>query len=264
MLATMTPPSGAKPFDDWADIYDRVYADLDHDIPFYVQQAIASGGPVLELGCGTGRVALAVAEAGIDVVGVDISPRMVEVAQAKAAQRGLAERARFEVGDMRSLRRGDGFALVTIPFRGLLLLTSADDQRAALATAAAHLGPGGVLAFDVFNPDPEMLADTGDERFVDSIVPQPSGGSVIVYATNAWDHAAQLSTPHLWIEERDAEGVVLATHEREFAMRYLWPGETTAMLADAGFGVDACYGGFDGEPVEDDCDDLVWVARLSE
>jgi SAM-dependent methyltransferase len=257
----MRPPSGARPFDDWADIYDKVYADLDHDLPFYVRQAVASGRPVLELGCGTGRVALAMAEAGVDVVGVDISPRMVEVAQAKAAECGLAERARFQVGDMRSVRLGERFALVTIPFRGLLLLTSAGDQRAALATAAAHLTPGGALVFDVFNPDPELLADTGDEHFVDSVVPQPGGGSVIVYATNRWDHTAQLSTPHLWIEERDAEGMVLATHERDFSMRYVWPGEMTAMLYGAGFEVEALYGGFDGEPVAEGCDDLAWVAR---
>ena len=254
--------SGAEhPFDDWADIYDKVYADLAHDIPFYVHHALASGGPLLELGCGTGRVSLAMAEAGVDVVGIDISPRMLSHARAKAFERGLSPRVAFQAGDMRTLRLGRTFGLVVMPFRSLQLVTTSEEQRAVLATAAAHLAPGGTLALDVFNPDPEMLADTGDERFVDSIVAQPDGGSLIVYATNRWDHAAQLSHPHLWVEEHDAAGATLAIHEREFVMRYVRVGEMTDMLADAGFEVKAIYGGFDGEPFQSDCDDLAFVAR---
>lgn len=258
----MRPPKAAHPFDDWADIYDRVYADLDHDIPFYVQHALASGGPVLELGCGTGRVALAIAEIGIDVSGVDISPRMISQARIKTAAHKLAGRARFKQGDMQSVRLGTKFALVTIPFRGLLLLTSAEAQRAALLTAAAHLDPGGILVFDVFNPTAELLADSEGQRFIDSVVPQPDGGSVIVYATNRWDHAAQLSTPHVWMEERDAHGRVQAAHEREFTMRYVNVEEMSAMLTSVGFEVEAVYAGFDGEPIDSGCDDLVWVAKL--
>ena len=72
------------PFDDCADFYDAVYTVLDHDIDFYVEQAVSSGGSVLEIGCGTGRISLSIAAKGIDVVGIDISPRMIEVARAKA------------------------------------------------------------------------------------------------------------------------------------------------------------------------------------
>ena len=88
------------PYDDWADIYDAVYADLTHDIDFYVEQARACGGPVLELGCGTGRVSLAIAAEGIDVTGIDISPRMIAAAQAKAERRGLSAHCIFQSGDM--------------------------------------------------------------------------------------------------------------------------------------------------------------------
>jgi len=260
-VASVRPPGAGYPFDDWAEIYDRVYADLTHDVPFYVQLALANAGPVLELGCGTGRVSLAMAEAGVNVLGIDISPLMAARANAKAAARGLGWRAAFQADDMRTLRLERTFGLVVMPFRSLQLVTTPSDQRAVLATAAAHLATGGTLAFDVFNPDPDLLADTGDEPFVDSIVVQPDGSVVIVHATNRWDHAEQLSHPHLWIEEHTREGVTLAVHEREFAMRYVHVGEMRDMLADAGFEVEAVYGGFDGEPVEDDCDDLAFVAR---
>ena len=145
-------------YDDWADIYDRVYADLNHDVPFYVQQALASGGPVLELGSGTGRVALALAAAGIEVHGVDVSPRMVQRAQEKAEAAGLADACRFQQGDMRTVRLDKRFPLVIMPFRSFQNMLSVDDQRAALATVKAHLEAGGCLAFDVFAPDPRMLA----------------------------------------------------------------------------------------------------------
>ena len=122
------------PYDDWADIYDAVYADLTHDIDFYVEQARACGGPVLELGCGTGRVSLAIAAAGIDVTGIDISPRMIAAAQAKAERRGLSERCIFQSGDMADPQIADRFPLVIMPFRSFQSMLTVEEQRMALAT----------------------------------------------------------------------------------------------------------------------------------
>ena len=117
------------PFDDWADIYDAVHADLTHDIDFYVELARESGGPVLELGCGTGRISLAIAREGVAVTGIDISPRMIEVAQEKAAKRGLAERCVFQSGDMATLQLAERFPLVIMPFRSFQSMLTAEEQR---------------------------------------------------------------------------------------------------------------------------------------
>ena len=146
-----------QPYDDWADIYDRVYAYLDYDLPFYVQQATASGGPVLEMGCGTGRVSLAIAEAGIQTVGVDISPRMVEEADRKAMDAGLSTKATFQAGDMLDTRAAGPFSLVLFPFRSFQSMLTVEDQKQALANASSHLAQGGMLALDVFAPDIEQL-----------------------------------------------------------------------------------------------------------
>ncbi|HJO81545.1 MAG TPA: class I SAM-dependent methyltransferase, partial [SAR202 cluster bacterium] len=90
------------PYDPWADVYDAVYSYVRDDIPFYVEEALATGGPVLELGCGTGRVAIPITQAGVEVVGVDYSEAMLAVANRKARQIGVDPAAMNLVhGDMR-------------------------------------------------------------------------------------------------------------------------------------------------------------------
>ena len=88
------PARRTHPYDDWVDLYDQVYSYLAHDISFYIQQSMASGGPVLELGCGTGRVAIPIAEAGIEIVGIDSSQAMLDVARRSAASERLERRVR--------------------------------------------------------------------------------------------------------------------------------------------------------------------------
>ena len=123
--------------DTWADIYDSVHT-LTEDIPFWIEEAQASGGPVLDLGCGTGRVAIPIAQAGVQVVGLDSSAEMLKLARAKARRLGLsAEALRFVRGDMRSFSQGQRFPLVIIPFRSFQLLISVADKCQALGSAIA-------------------------------------------------------------------------------------------------------------------------------
>ena len=250
------------PFDDWADIYDSVYAYLTHDVPFYVEQAVASGGPVLELGCGTGRVSLAMAEAGVEVTGVDLSPRMLEVVRRKADSRDLAERCYFHQGDMRSLQLGRQFPLAVMPFRSFQSMLTVADQRQALVNAKAHLAPGGLLVLDTFAPDLRMLADDDPTPFHVRDVPQPdTGHTFVVWGQNSWDHEAQTNQARLIIEELDPQREVLRRLYRDFTVRYTFRYEMQYLLEACGFAVEALYGGFDWDPVTDDSEDLVWLAR---
>ena len=152
-------------FGDWSDIYDSVYAYVRQDLPFYVEEAVASGGPVLELGCGTGRVAVAVAKAGVDVVGLDSSPEMLEEAQHKADSlpdgSGTLTLAH---ADMRSFELHRTFPLVIVPFRGILSLLTVEDQTSTLLNVRRHLAPGGRLVFNVFVPDLDMLVQAATFR----------------------------------------------------------------------------------------------------
>ena len=253
------------PYDDWAEIYDAVYADLTHDLAFYTGLAESVGGPVLELGCGTGRVSLAIAAKGIDVVGVDISPLMVEAAQAKAVKRKLTERCIFQTGDMASVKLAGSYPLVIMPFRSFQSMLTVEEQKAALATASAHLTDGGTLALDLFVPDVGQLGVEADETVPFHVrdVKQPGGGTIVVWGQNGWDGAEQVNSARLIIEELDAKGVMVRRLYRDFDLRYTFRYEMSHLLELCGFEVDSVAGDFEGGPVTGDSDDIVWVARTA-
>ena len=151
-----------------AKYYDEAYATLEdlRDLQFYLEMARRTGGPVLELACGTGRVLLPIAQQGLRIDGVDSSPAMLDQLQQKLARapQYVRELAATSLGDLRSYRSERKYALVIIPFRPLQHMYTVQDQLAALNTAAFHLASGGLLAFDVFYPRFEsLLAGLGEE-----------------------------------------------------------------------------------------------------
>ncbi len=251
------------PFDDWADIYDAVHADLTHDIDFYVELARESGGPVLELGCGTGRISLAIAREGVAVTGIDISPRMIAVAQEKAAKRGLSERCVFQSGDMAALQLAERFPLVIMPFRSFQSMLTAEEQRQALARVRERLAPGGVFVMDTFNPDVSSLVNDEQSRLAYHLkdVEREGGGTLVVWGQNGWDPVTQVNEMRLIIEEVSDEGVVERRLLRDVDQRYTFRYEMEHLLELCGFDLEAVYGDFDGGPITGETEDLVWVAR---
>ncbi|MDE2838837.1 MAG: methyltransferase domain-containing protein [Chloroflexota bacterium] len=251
------------PYDDWADIYDAVYADLTHDVDFYVELARESGGPVLELGCGTGRISLAIAREGIAVTGIDISPRMVAVAQDKAARRGVAERCVFQSGDMATLQLAERYPLVIMPFRSFQSMLTTEEQRQALARVRERLAHGGLVALDTFNPDVNSLVgDHASLAYHLKDVEREDGGTLVVWGQNGWDPVTQVNEVRLIIEEVSDEGVVERRLMRDFEQRYTFRYEMEHLLELCGFDLEAVYGDFDGGPVTEETEDLVWVARV--
>lgn len=256
------PPTRRGRYDPWADIYDQVYADLGHDLGFYLQLALAAHGPVLELGAGTGRVALTLAQHGVHVTGVDSSPYMVALAQRKARAMLLGARARFVLGDMRRLRLPARFALVVMPFRSLQALVTPADQQAALSTAAFHLRPAGVLAFAVANLDVRALAaDDGSRMHVHDVTDPATGRVWRVWGRNRWDPATRVNHVRLSLEERERGGRLLRRAQRSYPLRQVTRRDAGRLLRDVGLEMTAVYGGFDGEPQGAAGDDMVVVAR---
>jgi SAM-dependent methyltransferase len=154
-----------------AEFYDHVAPYRERiDVAFFVEMAQASGGPVLEVGCGTGRVLIPTARAGIEITGLDLSPFMLAVCRRNLAQESAETQARVRLvaGDMRNFDLDREFALVTLPFRPFQHLTSVEDQIACLRTIHRHLAPGGKLVLDLFNPSIPLLADPArSEEFGD-------------------------------------------------------------------------------------------------
>lgn len=133
---------------------------LQADVEWYRKKAIDAGGPVLELGAGTGRVTIPIAEAGVRVSALDLDARMLDSLRQKLATLPAEVQSRVTLhhGDMRAFALDQQFALVIIPFRAFLHNITREDQLAALRCAHAHLKPGGQLAFNVFHPSLEYMA----------------------------------------------------------------------------------------------------------
>ncbi len=247
----------------WAEWYDIFYSAADPgDIEFYHGLCRASGGPVLEIGVGTGRIALPLAREGMEIVGIDLNEPMLKVAQRKALEAApLSGSLKLIQADMRKFDLKRQFPVVTIPARTLLLAITEEDQFHTLCCAASHLAPDGTLAFNLFYPDPEMLADEPDEEFLLEVVEKPDGGRYVLTAKNRFDTAEQLNHGVQIAEELDAAGEVLRREELEVVVRYLYPDQVTSLCERAGLEVVEMWGDFEGAEVTEESDEIVVTAR---
>ncbi len=247
--------------DAWADLYDRVHT-LKEDIPFWVREAKSCGGPVLELGCGTGRVAIPVAQAGVQITGVDNSPDMLSRARDKARRLGLAgDTLKFRLGDMRDFRLRQKFPLVIVPFRSFQLLLSVADQRQALENVKRHLTSEGRLIIDLFVPDQErLIRESPSPVFRREIVDGATGRRLRVSEQNRHDPFGQIINARTIMEEFDAEGNGTNRWEVAYQLRYLYRFEALHMLEAAGYRVVELYGDFNRRPFDETSSEMIWVA----
>jgi SAM-dependent methyltransferase len=230
-------------------------------VRFYVELAAQRGGPVLELGVGTGRVAFALAQAGVDVVGVDAMPSMLAHARERALR--LPERSRSRIalkrGDMRSLRLGRRFPLVIAPFNAFSHLYTRIDVERALATCRAHLLPRGRLAFDVTLPDLRALAQDPARLFRYGVMVDPRDGRRYVqYEASDYEHAEQVRSMTLLFERAGAPDVRRAL---PLAHRQFFPAELEALLHYNGFAIEQRFGDFERGPLAAHSESQIIVAR---
>jgi len=229
-------------YDDIAALYDPWSRSVTEDVLFYVEQALASGGPVVELAVGTGRIAIPIARAGIDVVGVDSSPGMLSVARAAAEDAGVAERLDLRVGDLREPPVAERVPLVICPFRTLLHMETEHEKLRALRAACGLLEPGGPFVFDVFAPSREDIEET-DGRWLER---EPG-----IFERADWDEESRT----LRLSVRSTDGPATS-----FGLHWLSVTEWLRLLDEAGLDVEAVYGWFDRRP-HDGEEDMVFVTR---
>ena len=256
-------------YDAWADIYDAVYSYVRADIPFYTQQAVESGGPVLELGVGTGRIALPTAQLGIDVVGIDTSAAMLSKARYKLSSlRGGAGDVELIAADMRDfdIRDESGarreFPLITIPFRGFLALMTVEEQIRTLERIRRHLSPGGRLVFNIFVPDPNIAFEQSDvPRHLNDVTDPFTGARYVLYQQSWYDTHDQIVSIRMLIEELDDDSVVVRKMYRDYSLRYCYRWEIHHLLVMCGFQVEDLWGDFDRSVFSPGSTEMIWVAR---
>lgn len=223
-----------------------------NDVEFYRGLARETGGPILDVGCGTGRVAMVLAADGHEVVGVDVSAPMLQVAERHRASlpAGTAARLTFQQGDMTRLSLGREFGLVITPFRVFQFALTSDAQRQALRAMRTHLRPDGRLVLDLFDPMLEYVVPARAMPRDPVEVVHPTTGNRVAWAiTNRQpDPARQLIVEDWEFRELGPAGEVLRIETERLTLRWSLRAEMRLLFELEGLDVVADYGDFDGGP----------------
>ena len=246
------------------ELYDLVTPSaLQGDVDWYRSRARESGGPVLELGAGTGRVTLAIADDGVEIHALDADRGMLDALESKLAARSADVRARVTTvhGDMRTFDLAGRFALIICPFRAFLHNVTEADQLACLARVRQHLRPSGRFAFNVFHPSLTFMAQNagplagvwrcGETRSL------PSGGWVVPSDASRYDTVRQVVHSMHRYEVYGPDGTLERTSMLRLELAFLYPADIRRLLATAGFRDVIIKGGFDGREFSRDGDELV-------
>jgi SAM-dependent methyltransferase len=229
-------------YDPIAELYDAWSRQVTEDIAFYVDEALAAGGTVVELGVGTGRIAVPTAAAGVRVIGVDSSSPMLDVCRRRAAAAGVTALVDLRLGYYGDPPVPERVRLVTCPFRAYLHLWTDEERLGALRAAYTLLEPGGRLVFDVFAPSKADIRAT-DQRWLER---EPG----------IWERAD-------WRPDERRLDLSVRGDAGGTTMELAWaPPEAWAQLVeDAGFVDVRSYGWFDRRPYEGGEDVVIAATR---
>jgi SAM-dependent methyltransferase len=218
-----------------------------------------TGGPILELGCGTGRIAVPIAQDGHHIVGLDRSAAMLERAERRARRADVE--VRWVEGDMRAFSFNEAFALIFVAFNSFLMLDP-DDRWACLARAREHLAPRGRVAIDVFQPDPERVVGM-DGGVVDEWERiDPESGRVVRKFSSSRANVDGV-TQRIWYDETTGDGTVTRISGTT-TLHFLYRREVDLLFSEAGFNIETLHGDYDGNPADARSGKLLVVAKRKE
>ena len=254
----MATPIDDDPYADGA-LYDLEYADHHEDVPWYVLQARRSRGPVLELGCGTGRLTVPIAQAGVQITGVDRATPMLETLRGKLGAESDEVRSRVALleGDYETLEPGGPFGAVLWPFNAMHHCAGPDAVVAVLRAALGWVKPRGLLALDCYLPDLDLYDRDPEARFEPRAFRDPrSGQPMESWEQGWWDADAHVH--HVLYVYRHPDG----REERTRLQLRMYPlAEVRRMLAVAGWELEHESRDFSGAPLEEDALKYVAIAR---
>ena len=252
------------PYAQIAALYDLEHAGYDDDIDLYLNLALSTGDPILELGCGTGRLLLPLAEAGHRITGVDLSLPMLDRARSKVAEAGLVDRVTLHRASMTDdlSPPGGPFGLAIVSLNGLMHLTAQREQRRALEAVRRCLDPRGQLVLDVLNPTPETLRSLDHSLAHEGTWVDRAGARIDKVAARRILPSQQTIMTELWYD-RIAQDGVISRVAASYGLRYLHRAEMDLLLELAGFAEWQIYGGYDLEPFDDQSDRIIVTAEVT-
>ena len=241
---------------DAPDLYDLMFESLEFDLGFWLEVGKTAGGPVLEVGCGTGRVLLRLLAQGIDADGVDLAPSMLERLRQKAASRGL--HARVTQGDMRDFTMPRRYARAICAFNAFAHCETIEDQLRALRCIREHLAEGGALVLHMSYPSASLWTDPSGTPVLELESKHPlSGNTVQLWDTRFKNVVGQCQRSEVEVREVDAAGGVVDSHRFEAIQRWVYRYELELLLALSGYARWEIFGGFEREPLERDDQQMV-------
>jgi len=245
--------------------YDAAYANKQFlaDVPFYLELAKQSGGPVLEIACGTGRVLLNVAREGIEIDGVDNSSAMLGVLKTRLDRESgeVRDRVTLHEGDMRRFRSTKKYSLVIIPFRPMQHMYTVQDQVDALTTAATNLQDNGKLAFDVFYPKFDMISGGIGQEVLDLEWAEDSARRKTVrryFRKDSFDKIQQTFSGTFVFRTYDGDKLLLEEYDPLKMCYYTYP-HLRALFLLAGLEPLEEYGSFAKTPLDNNSDQMIFV-----
>ena len=259
-------PDLEDPYARLPELYDLEHAGFTEDIDLYLRLAEVVGDPILELGCGTGRVLGPLAAAGHRITGIDRSGPMLDRARSTLQEQGgaLSRRVTLIEGSMTEADRAPGgpFGLVIISLNGLMHLPTMSEQRAALASGRRALDPRGMFVVDLINPTPDLLMPLDGRVRQEGSWRKADGTMVDRFSARTHDAAAQTIDTELWYDLIDPAGRIERVRSG-FPMRYLFASEIALLLELTGFVEWKYYGSYDLDPYDEGSDRLLVAAEVT-
>jgi SAM-dependent methyltransferase len=248
-------------FNNIARYYDLLYGTREDDLDLWLNLAEEIAGPVLEIGCGTGRVTIPLLQAGYHVTGIDIAAEAIQAAQAKFQAGGFQQQGQLHQADMRNfdLAQKD-FAWAFIPINTFMHCQTLADQQATLRAVAMHLKPGGTLVIDLFHPTPQMLLESDGELVLEQQIEDDlTGHTIYWFVSRRLQLADQCQEVTFLLDEIMNDGT-MRRDSLTFSLRYLHHFEMTLLLNNAGFQISEILGNYDGSSFDHESHRMIFIA----
>ena len=243
--------------DQWANAYDILNSDVLEDIPFWIEQSQQCDGKVLEVGCGTGRVTIPVAESNLDITGIDISPTMLK----KLTEKSLHEqiKIRTQVMDMREINLNDFFDLIIVPYRGFQHMLTTQDQEKSLFSMHKRLTKRGRLIVNIFPPNIDMFDQSTliyyETKTIKLVEEQQE---LQVRHRVEIDMETQHIDTSLMLRHK-SEGAIIKDQYFDFELRYLYQKEAEYLFKNCGYKIIDLFGDYERNPYRPESADMIWI-----
>lgn len=257
----MRPTSEYDRFADIYQVWTDTAASTQANLAFYADAYVNDPGPVVELGVGDGRIAIAAAARGQSVIGVDLSPVMLDRCRRRAEAAGVLDRLTLLNADFRHFHLDDPAGLIALPYHSLGHLLALDDKRRAIARVFSQLRPGGRFIFDDFLMTP-ALKDHMRRVQLRAEYQLAPGADALLWVASLVDEASQSIRVVTWEDEVDLDGLLVRRRYRRLSLSWIEPSQARDLLTEAGFEIESCFGDFARTPFSDaTAHEQIWIAR---